>query len=65
MIYGDATNIYLNGNAATATKATQDKNGLQIDTNYLKLSGGTMTGTITNNSTAISKPAISTNVSSS
>jgi hypothetical protein len=34
------------GNAATATKATQDKNGLQIDTNYLKLSGGTVTGTL-------------------
>lgn len=29
-----------------ATKATQDKNGLQIDTNYLKLSGGTMSGSI-------------------
>lgn len=29
-------------NAATATKATQDKNGLQIDTGYLKLSGGYM-----------------------
>lgn len=34
------------GNAATATKATQDRNGLQIDTNYLKLSGGTVTGTL-------------------
>ena len=34
---------YFNG---LATKATQDKNGLQIDTNYLKLSGGTMNGSI-------------------
>lgn len=34
------------GNAATATKATQDKNGLQIDTGYLKLSGGTVKGTL-------------------
>lgn len=34
---------YFNG---LATKATQDKNGLQIDTNYLKLSGGTMSGSI-------------------
>ena len=33
-------------NATNATKATQDKNGLQIDTNYLKLSGGTMTGAL-------------------
>ena len=32
------------GNAATATKATQDKNGLQIDTGYLKLTGGTVKG---------------------
>lgn len=30
--------------ADVATKAQQDKNGLQIDTNYLKLAGGTMTG---------------------
>ena len=34
------------GNAATATKATQDRNGLQIDTGYLKLSGGTLSGDI-------------------
>ena len=33
-------------NATNATKATQDKNGLQIDTNYLKRSGGTMTGAL-------------------
>ena len=31
----------------TANKAIADKNGLQIDTGYLKLSGGTMTGNIT------------------
>ena len=40
-------NISISGNAATSTKATQDKNGLQIDTGYLKLTGGTMTGNIT------------------
>lgn len=34
----------LQGIADVATKAQQDKNGLQIDTNYLKLAGGTMTG---------------------
>lgn len=32
--------------SGTTTKAIADKNGLQIDTNYLKLSGGTMTGNI-------------------
>jgi hypothetical protein len=36
----------LKGNADTATKALQDTNGLQIDTNYLKLSGGMMTGVL-------------------
>lgn len=44
---------YFNG---LATKATQDKNGLQIDSNYLKLSGGTMSGKITFKFTT-SKPA--------
>lgn len=34
------------GNSATATKATQDSDGSQINTTYLKLSGGTMTGNI-------------------
>lgn len=33
-------------NAATATKATQDSDGNTIKTTYLKLSGGTVTGTI-------------------
>lgn len=36
----------LNGNATSATKATQDSDGNQINTTYLKLSGGTMTGTL-------------------
>lgn len=39
----------ITGNAATATKATQDKNGLQIDTGYLKLTGGTVTGNLSLN----------------
>lgn len=37
----------LSGNANTATRALNDTNGLQIDTSYLKLSGGTMSGIIT------------------
>lgn len=36
----------LTGNASTATKATQDANGANIASTYLKLSGGTMTGQI-------------------
>lgn len=36
----------LNGNADSASKTLGDVNGLQIDTNYLKLSGGTMSGSI-------------------
>lgn len=36
----------LNGNADTATNATNDGNGNQIDTTYLPLAGGTMTGVI-------------------
>lgn len=39
-------NVSLNGNAATATKATQDGSGSTITTTYLKLSGGSMTGAI-------------------
>ena len=38
-----------NGNAATATKATQDADGNNIADTYLSKSGGTMTGTITRN----------------
>ena len=36
----------LNGNAATATKATQDGNGNTISSTYLPLYGGTMTGNL-------------------
>lgn len=42
-------NVYattFNGNATTATKATQDKDGNQIDTTYLKKSGGDLSGSI-------------------
>lgn len=35
------------GNAATATKATQDSDGNAINSTYLKLSGGTMSGRLT------------------
>ena len=44
------TGVNISGNAATAnsaTKATQDSDGKQINSTYLKLSGGTMTGKIT------------------
>lgn len=34
------------GNATSATKATQDSDGNQINTTYLKKSGGTMTGAL-------------------
>lgn len=37
----------ITGNAATATKATQDSDGNAINTTYLKKSGGAMTGAIT------------------
>lgn len=36
----------LTGNAATATKATQDADGNTISSTYLKRSGGTMTGVL-------------------
>lgn len=36
----------LNGNADSASRTLGDVNGLQIDTNYLKLSGGIMSGSI-------------------
>lgn len=44
--YAYIDNIYgsLNGNATTATKATQDGDGNTISSTYLKLSGGIMTG---------------------
>lgn len=38
--------ININGNAATATKATQDGNGNTISSTYLPLAGGTMTGNL-------------------
>lgn len=41
------TVAFTTDNVSSATKATQDKNGLQIDTNYLKRSGGTITGQLT------------------
>lgn len=40
------TSTAYGGNAATATKATQDGSGNVISTSYLKLSGGVMTGNI-------------------
>jgi hypothetical protein len=47
LCYADANNNqYFNGNANTATKATQDGNGANIASTYLKLSGGTVTGHI-------------------
>lgn len=39
--------VILNGNANSATKATQDGNGDTISSTYLKLSGGTMSGNLT------------------
>ncbi len=36
----------ISGNAATATRATQDGNGAIISSTYLKLAGGTMTGAL-------------------
>ena len=39
----------LNGNASSATKATQDSDGNKINATYLKLAGGTITGNISYN----------------
>lgn len=48
--YNPATGILtvgsITGNAATATKATQDGNGNTITSTYLPLTGGTVTGTL-------------------
>lgn len=44
------------GNAATATKATQDGNGNVIANTYLPLSGGTMTGALGKSSNYLIKP---------
>ena len=41
---GTLTAKVFNGNATSATKATQDTNGNPIHTTYLKLSGGTLSG---------------------
>lgn len=46
LVQSDGTNVYFHGNADSASKTLGDVNGLQIDTNYLKLSGGTMSGSI-------------------
>lgn len=46
LVQSDGTNVYFHGNADSASKTLGDINGLQIDTNYLKLSGGTMSGSI-------------------
>lgn len=63
-LYFNNTASYINasnytGNAATATKATQDGDGAVISSTYLKLAGGTMTGTIVTpgNDSVVIKPA--------
>ncbi len=47
---GDVTGN-LTGNASTATKATKDASGNNIESTYLKKSGGTITGDLTINGT--------------
>ena len=47
------TATQFNGNATSATKATQDGDGAVISSTYLKLSGGTMTGALKTNGTDI------------
>lgn len=60
LVYYSGTNYYFRtdggiqggsffGNASTATKAIQDGNGAIIDSTYLKLTGGTLTGALTIN----------------
>ena len=39
MMYGDASNVYLNGNATTATSATKDGSGNTITSTYDRLDG--------------------------
>jgi hypothetical protein len=48
----------LEGNADTATKATQDSDGLSIKDTYLKLSGGTITGGLTVNGSTLLKSTL-------
>ena len=45
-VYATTFNGALSGNASSATKATQDGNGNTITSTYLKLSGGTLTGAL-------------------
>ena len=54
-IYATTLHGALDGNAATATKATQDSDGNAINTTYAKLSGATFTGAVTMNSTLTAK----------
>lgn len=56
LVQSNGANVSFHGNADSATKTLGDVNGLQIDTNYLKLSGGIMSGKITFKFTT-SKPA--------
>lgn len=46
IVQSDGANVSFHGNADSASKTLGDINGLQIDTNYLRLSGGTMSGSI-------------------
>lgn len=46
LVQSDGTNVYFHGKADSASRTLGDVNGLQINTNYLKLSGGTMNGSI-------------------
>ena len=56
--------ISITGNAATATKATQDGNGATISSTYAKLSGATFTGAVSGTSFSASS-YVSANGSSS
>ena len=55
-------NININGNATSATKATQDGNGAVISSTYLPLAGGTMTGTIFHTGESAGRRIITGNV---
>lgn len=54
-ITGSATNATKATSADSATKATQDSDGNPINSTYLKLIGGSMTGTITTSASQILK----------
>ena len=48
IVYSDVSgNVTLNGNASSATKATQDGSGNVITSTYVKKAGDTMTGVLT------------------